>query len=71
MTNEKKAMEIAHDYFRRGQLGIVSADTESAGYDCAMQAMQWKDEQFAQEKQQLIDKACEWLKANADEWIAS
>lgn len=60
-TNEEKAREIAHDYFRRGQLGLVSIDTESAGNDCAMQAMRWKDNQFAEEKRQLIDKAAEWF----------
>ena len=44
--NEKKAKEIAHEYFRRGQLGLAPIDTESAGYDCAMQAMELKDRQF-------------------------
>lgn len=45
-SNEEKAKEIAHEYFRRGQLGLAAIDTESAGYDCAMQAMELKDRQF-------------------------
>ena len=57
MNNEEKAKEIAHEYFRRGQLGLAPIDTESAGYDCAMQAMKWKDEQFSLERKQLIEKA--------------
>ena len=31
-----------------------------------MQMAEWKDEQFAKEKQALIDKACEWLRYNKE-----
>lgn len=47
MGNKEKAKELAHDYFRRCQLGLVSPDTERAGYDCAIKMAQWKDEQHA------------------------
>lgn len=57
MTNVEKSMAIAHEYFRRGQLGLVSIDTESAGYDCAMQAMQWKDKQ-------VLEKTLKWFQEN-------
>ena len=30
---------------------------------------QWKDEQHKQEKQQLIDKACEWIQQNVAKYI--
>lgn len=81
-ANERKATEIAKN--------IVGNDHYSYFDDfkrCALQAMQWKDEQFSIErkqliekanqavtqsfengaifkKQQLIDKACEWLFKN-------
>lgn len=32
--------------------------------DALIEMAEWKDEQFAKEKQQLIEKACEWLKTN-------
>ena len=64
ISNEEKAKEIAHDYFRRGQLGLVAIDTESAGYDCAMQAMELKDKQHTKEKQLWIDKLEDWLANN-------
>lgn len=51
MTNEEKAVEI------RSKLGIY-ADA----YYGALQMAQWKDKQHKQEKQQWIEKACEWLK---------
>lgn len=35
--------------------------------ECAIYMAEWKDEQHAKEKQQWIEKACEWLKDNAND----
>lgn len=62
MTNTEKAMEIAR--FNRefyGEGGASHKYSEEECYDSAMDMAQWKDEQFAKEKQALIDKACEWV----------
>lgn len=66
MTNEEKAREIACVSNR-----ICSKNCENEkfcglnfGRECALEAMQWKDEQHAKEKQQWIDEACEWLARN-------
>ena len=45
MTNEEKAIEIT---LRNG------------AYDAALEMAEWKDEQFSKEKNEFIDKACEW-----------
>lgn len=57
MTNSEMATYIAkrHDEDRP-----VDTSRKAA----ALEAMAWKDEQFAAEKQAFIDKACEWLKDN-------
>lgn len=56
MTNEEKAFELSssskHDFTIR---------ESNAAYDAAMQMAQWKDEQFAEEKQQWIEKAVIFL----------
>lgn len=66
MTQEEKAKEIAHNNrinYYEGDIGwgdrIKSSEEEC--YDSAMEMAEWKDEQFAKEKQALIDKACEWV----------
>ena len=62
MTNTEKAYEIAR--FNRefyGEGGASHKYSEEECYDSAMDMAQWKDEQFAKEKQALIDKACEWV----------
>lgn len=51
ISNEEKANEIARD-----MLPYNNAEYHAC-YNSAMKAMQWKDEQHAKEKQQLIDKA--------------
>ena len=61
MTNEEKAREIAS--YRCTSYSDYSF-TDCAG--AALDAMQWKDEQYAKEKQQWIEKACEWLNKNAN-----
>ena len=62
MTNKEKAYEIAR--FNRefyGEGGASHKYSEEECYDSAMDMAKWKDEQFAKEKQALIDKACEWV----------
>ena len=60
--NEQKAKEIAHEYFRKGQLGLVPCDTENAGYDCAIQAMEWQE-------QQMIKRTIDWVQKEATKHI--
>ena len=67
MTNEEKAYEIAR--FNRefyGEGGASHKYSEEECYDSAMDMAKWKDEQFAKEKQALIDKGCEWLRNNKE-----
>ena len=63
MTNAEKAREICgscpHCTFSCGDRLNCGVEDK---YDIAMEMAKWKDEQFAKEKQALIDKACEWLK---------
>lgn len=57
VSNEQKANEIAEN--------IVGNDHYSYFDDfklCALQAMEWKDEQHKQERQQLIYNAAEWFR---------
>ena len=74
MTNEEKAKEIAHNNrinYYEGDIGwgdrIKSSEEEC--YDSAMEMAEWKDKQFVQEKEKLIDNVCEWLKNNIDDYI--
>lgn len=62
MTNEEKAEEIAEQYEMsyNNTCDLLWIDLE----DIAMQAMKWKDEQHAREKQKLINEACDWLFKN-------
>lgn len=68
MTNEEKAYEIAQNnqqfYYEDAGYDMKSSDNEC--YSSAMDMAQWKDEQFAKEKQALIDEACEWLRYNKE-----
>lgn len=62
MTNTEKAYEIARfnrEFYSEGGASHKYSDEEC--YNSAMQMARWKDEQFAKEKQALIDKACEWV----------
>ena len=62
MTNEEKAREIARfnrEFYSTGGTSHKYSDEEC--YNSAMKMAEWKDEQFAKEKQALIDKACEWV----------
>ena len=73
MTNEEKAEEIARSnqkfFYEDGGYDIKSSDEEC--YDSAMEMARWKDEQFAKEKQALIDNVCEWLKNNIHDYHLS
>lgn len=76
MTNEEKAKElrqfVCNTHMTNGgkALNMLSlhnqrnADLENIWKLCektAVEMAQWKDEQFAAEKHDLIDKACSWL----------
>ena len=57
MTNEEKAREIA-DKHKQQCYYAAHGDLDPSFEECyqsALQAMQWKDKQFAKEKQQWID----------------
>lgn len=54
MTNDEKAEQIARD-----MLPYNNAEYHAC-YNSAIKAMKWKDEQFAEQKQQWIEKACEF-----------
>ncbi len=56
MTNEEKALELMPTM--SGYYDIMNALLNMAN---------WKDEQLESEKQQWIDKACEWLRKNTYE----
>lgn len=67
-SNEQKAKEIAQSvsFFwtneEDGEKSLIDTNSlRKAVFNAAQQAMEWKDEQHAQEKQQWIDKVCEYL----------
>ena len=55
MTNEEKAMEIALSNDIYDTTEVYQSDV----VDMLMQMAKWKDEQLAEQKQQIIDKACD------------
>ena len=51
-------------------LGIIYTENSRAMIKKLLMKMtQWKDEQFVQEKEKLIDNVCEWLKNNIDGYM--
>ena len=62
ISNEEKATEIALSNDIYDTTEVYQSDV----VDMLMEMAQWKDEQSAQEKQQLIDKAAEWLRMTMD-----
>lgn len=67
MINEDKAKQIARNIaYNLGNK--VCDDIKTYGYEdvynAALQAVQWKDEQHKQEKQQWIDEALKFLDDN-------
>ena len=70
MTNTEKAREIARfnrEFYSTGGTSHKYSDEEC--YDSAMEMAEWKDKQFVQEKEKLIDNVCEWLKNNIDDYM--
>ena len=57
ISNKKKARNLA-EYYKND----IAKDRETIVYDAVMLTAQWKDEQHAQEKQQMIEKACEFMR---------
>lgn len=55
MTNEEQAAILSGR-----ALGFSDGITKEK-YDIAMKMAQWKDQEFAKQKQALIDKTCSWL----------
>lgn len=59
MTTEEKAKELkANDVCCVWNGGCPNV------YHAAMEMAKWKDEQFAEEKKELIDKAVKWFEKN-------
>ena len=59
MTDREKADEISGQY---STSHYFPNDEELAAYSAAMQMAKWKE-------QQMIEKACEWLEDNANEYL--
>ena len=57
MTNEEKAKEIASKYERWN----IEEDESDGAYKGALEMAAWKE-------RQIIEKAIEWLKKNADSY---
>ena len=74
MTNKEKAEEIAQNnqqfYYEDGECDEMKSSEEEC-YDSAMEMAEWKDKQFVQEKEKLIDNVCEWLKNNIDDYMST
>ena len=65
MTNEEKVEALVDELGII--LGIIYTENSRAMIKkLLMKIAEWKDEQFAKEKQALIDKACEWLRYNKE-----
>lgn len=61
MTQEEKVESLVDE------LGIIYTDCDRDTIKkLLMEMAEWKDEQFAKEKQALIDKGCEWLRYNKE-----
>lgn len=65
--NEEKALEIVKSF----SIVELSSTPIRCCQKSALEMAQWKDEQFEAEKQQLIEKACEWLKDNARNYYSA
>ena len=72
MTNEEKAREIARNnqqfYYESNGWGDEIKSSKNECYNSAIKMAEWKDEQFVQEKEKLIDNVCEWLKNNIHDY---
>lgn len=72
IKDDEKAEMIAYSYShplrceRCGAYIWEAKDSADTAFKAAMAMAKWKDEDFAQEKQALIDKACKWPKDNKE-----
>ena len=63
MTNEEKVEALVDELGII--LGIIYTDSSRAMIKkLLMKIAEWKDKQFVQEKEKLIDNVCEWLRNN-------
>lgn len=66
ILNIDKAIEIAQKHH------VIYDDYYDSIQECiesCREAMQWKDEKHEQEKQQLIENACEWINDNINSYL--
>jgi len=67
-NNEKKAKQIAKKNSQSYGFGL-GCDSSIECYESAMEMATWKDDQFTEllndQRQIMIEKACEWLSKNA------
>lgn len=75
-TNEEIANNIAKNWkmtylAMENDGGTYDVDSFDDCYGAALDALRLKDEQFEDREQQLIDKACEWLKNNIDDYYTT
>ena len=72
MTNEEKSKEIARNnqqfYYENDECYDIKSSDEEC-YDSAMEMAEWKDKQFVQEKEKLIDNVCKWIKNNIHDYM--
>ena len=66
MTNEQIAKHLSSG----AMFGGFTLAENNAAYQAAMAMAEWKDEQCAEEKQQWIDKVCEWIKEHNGDYIS-
>lgn len=71
MDNESKTKSLSYYHCTRGTCNGKECEVcLYAKVDDAVLAMaEWKDQEFARQKQSLIEKACEWLKDNTDDFL--
>lgn len=68
ITNEEKAREIAaRNAYNYEYEESSEVECEQSTFEMA----EWKDEQFTKQKQELIDKSCEWMKDNVPHYLES
>ena len=64
MTNEEKVEALVDE------LGIIYTEYNRATIkELLMDMAKWKDEQFIQEKEKLIDNICKWIRNNIDGYM--
>ena len=61
---KKHARQYHHNTFEGGLKNNEFVFSDEECMKSALEMAEWKDQQFAEQKQQLIKKACEWLELN-------